>query len=88
MTCDHKFIDSNQCAKCGVSVGTLRAERRKTIDTVRGETISSCSLADLEVLKALDAVPTAYLKSWRRASYAPTIWTVIDAELARREVQP
>lgn len=26
--CDHKFIDSNYCAKCGVSVETLKAEQR------------------------------------------------------------
>lgn len=83
MTCDHKFIDSDNCAKCGASVRTLRAERA-TFD-VRGQTFTTCTMPELEVLKALNAVPTAYLRSWRLTSYAPTIWDVIDAELARRK---
>lgn len=36
MTCDHKFIDSNQCAKCGVSVGTLRTELASLKQSIAG----------------------------------------------------
>jgi hypothetical protein len=29
--CDHKFVDSNRCAKCGVHVNTLRAADKPAV---------------------------------------------------------
>lgn len=34
MTCDHKFIDTNYCAKCGASVDTIRTRSSYPDDVV------------------------------------------------------
>lgn len=34
MSCDHKFVDSNVCLKCGVSIGALRAADADELEAV------------------------------------------------------
>lgn len=34
MTCDHKWIDTNYCAKCGISIETFRSRSSYPDDVV------------------------------------------------------
>jgi hypothetical protein len=65
------------------TVATLSAAQRKTFTTLRGGTLSTCTLPDLEVLKAMEAVPEDEL---RLVSEIGTIAVgeACKAELARR----
>lgn len=65
---------------------------RVTFTTVQGQTLSSCTMADVEVLKAMDAVPTATLRDWRgltvHVRHIPACFDLGVAELARRGLKP
>jgi DNA repair exonuclease SbcCD ATPase subunit len=71
---------------------TAHTPARKSIDTVQGQTLSTCSLADLEVLKSMDAVPTIDLQdvvAFRFPSHAGrALRDACRAELARRRETP
>ena len=62
------------------------ASERKVFTTVQGQTLSTCSMADLEVLKELDSVPTNVLRRWLSKGTVPQA-NVAKAELARRAVK-
>jgi hypothetical protein len=80
----------------GVPVTTLRGgttlRERVTFTTVQGQTLTTCTLADNESLRALDAVPTAVLQDWRdhtvHVRHIPACHELACIELARRAVKP
>ncbi len=60
---------------------------RVTFTTVQGQTLSSCTMADVEVLKAWDAVPTTQLHDLARLTASQAVADACAAELARRELK-
>lgn len=95
--CDHKFIDSNYCAKCGVSVETLKAEQR----TFFGVDVSADAPEPLKkfaqrtnaeqaVLDAMAAVPEETLRRslWNMLHEPEHSRNPAAAELARRGLKP
>jgi len=59
VSCDHKFVDSNVCLKCGVSIGAL-------LDQDRGELVGIVQKQKLELAKLRDAFDdaVALLRDW------------------------
>jgi hypothetical protein len=71
-------------ARAAVEQLMARIER-VTFTTVQGQTLSSCTLPDVEVLKEMDAVPTRTLESINPLDD----WAgPARAELARRRLRP
>ena len=85
MTCDHKFIDTNYCAKCGASVDTIRtrssypddvvAVMRDTIAAQRG-----AIAAQRELIGELEASLEAARAEACREPYL--CWKEIRAQIA------
>lgn len=69
-TCDHKFIDSNRCAKCGmVGVVPLLIEQLKeALATI--ESLGAQADEDLEAIKIAKAILTNYRRDRLRISAA------------------
>jgi hypothetical protein len=67
MNCDHKFIDSNSCAKCGAPIGVLRTASALEVATAtNAEQAGIAQQQKLELAKLRDAFldALALLRDW------------------------
>lgn len=82
MSCDHKFIDSNTCAKCGVHVEKLRAadaaERSAFEKAVvwDGGPVPTEPVAELDVRRREKAAPSAVTRAHAQKLAEQSILTI------------